>query len=512
MSPRRFDARLARPAWSAVPDPGTRGRVRVLGVVGLAFAVWYFAWLLQPERIGHPVLFGILLAAEAFNLTQAVGFWWTCASERVRRPRALGTLPDVDVFIPVYNEPVEIVAPTIAAAVRLRGARVRVAVLDDGGNPELEAVARRHGAAYIRRQVRRGAKAGNINHALRLTDAPYVAVFDCDHVPSPEFLRATLGHMADPRIAFVQTPQYYANARWSLVSRAAAAQQALFFGAIARGKDGLGAIFCCGTNVVFRRTALEQVGGFPERSLTEDFELSVRLHQRGWKSAYLPRVLASGLGPEDMSSYVSQQQRWARGCLSAIGAVVRARLPWRIRVQYLLSSMYFFSGWTMLVYMSLPVIRILTGAQPLAGTSADDFVIHFAPYFTVALVTVAVASGGSYTFAAFALASASFWIHIHATVAALLRRPARFVVTPKQGAEVRQPRAVAPALVAVAVLVGVAAYGLAKDQGPATLNNVAFAALHTCVLLAGAWGAFQRVRSVGTVAGSGQAAHAARAA
>lgn len=318
--------------------------------------------------------FAELFNAELFNLVQAAGFWWTCAGERVRTAADAPAEPydiDIDVFVPVYGEPLEVVEPTIAAATRLRGARVRVALLDDGGNPEMEAMARRLGAKYIRRTVHSGAKAGNLNHALRLTTAPLVAVFDCDHIPDAEFLRATLGYFADPAVAFVQTPQYYANAVRGGVAAAAWAQQALFFGAIARGKDRLDAMFCCGTNVVFRRTALDDVSGFPEDSLTEDFELSIRLHERGWKSAYVPDVLAHGLGPEDMAAYVSQQHRWARGCLSALPAVLRARLPLRLRLQYLLSAMFFLSGWSILAYMLLPVVRILTGAQPLASATAD---------------------------------------------------------------------------------------------------------------------------------------------
>jgi cellulose synthase (UDP-forming) len=257
-------------------------------------------------------------------------------------------------------------------------------------------------------------------------------------------------------------------------------------------------MFCCGTNVLFRRTALESVGGFPTDSVTEDFELSIKLCERGWESRYVPEVLATGLGPEDMSSYVSQQQRWARGCLGAIGSTLRARLPGRTRLQYLLSSMYFLSGWTLLAYMSFPVIRILTGAQPIAEATADQFLFHFAPYFGVALATVAVAGAGAYTFAGFALAAASFWIGIQATIRALLSRPARFVVTPKRGAAQRQPRAVAPALVAIALLIGVCAYGLAMSRSPGTLNNIAFALLHVTVLGCGAWGALTRRRTEGT--------------
>ena len=239
----------------------------------------------------------------------------------------------------------------------MRGARVHVWLLDDGARDEMRAMASRQGAGYLRRKHRSGAKAGNINHALRRTRSRIVVVLDCDHVPQQRFLQATLGHLAGPDVAFVQTPQCYANAGTGELAAAAWSQQALFFGAIARGKDGHDAMFCCGTNVVFRREALEDVGGFPEGSVTEDFELSIKLHERGWRSAYVPEVLALGLGPEDMASYVGQQHRWARGCLGAMGAVMRARLPLRVRLQYLLSCSYFLTGWTVLAYMTFPVVR-----------------------------------------------------------------------------------------------------------------------------------------------------------
>lgn len=484
------DARLQPPRWNARATGSVRA-IRLLMVVAAPLALLYFTWLLQPERIGHPVLYGVLVAAELFNLVQATGFWWTTIRQRARPAIAplAGVRPRVDVLVPVYGEPVDIVEPTIDAAARMRGADVEVFLLDDGASGAMRALAERHGARYIARERHEGAKAGNINHALGSTSAPFVVVLDCDHVPDARFLQATLGHFTDERLAFVQTPQYYANAGEGRIQAASWAQQALFFGAIARGKDGHGAMFCAGTNVVFRRVALEQAGGFPEGSLTEDFELSIALQERGWRSAYVPDVLARGLGPEDMASYVSQQQRWARGCLSAAKTTLRARLPLRVRAQYLLSSMYFLTGWTVLVYLSMPFIRITTGAQPLDASSADQFLLYFAPYFGWALLTVSIAGAGSYTFGAFALQSASFWIHVQATVLTLLGRRGRFVVTPKRGEVRRQLRPVWPALVVIAALLGAAVWGLHSGVSPANLNNVAFATLHIVVLLSGVWAA-----------------------
>src|SRR5262245_2909814 len=135
------DPRFDGPVWDA-HDPGWTVRLRaaVIALASTVALVLYFSWLLRPSRVGNPVLFAVLIVAELFNVVQATGFWWTCLVRPRRHhwagpPRELGGAtgePVVDVFIPTYDEPVEVVAATVAAAVELRGAEVRVAVLDDG--------------------------------------------------------------------------------------------------------------------------------------------------------------------------------------------------------------------------------------------------------------------------------------------------------------------------------------------------------------------------------------------
>jgi cellulose synthase (UDP-forming) len=493
------DVRLLPPTWDASPPgAGARRRSIAVALAGTIAVTAYLAWLLRPERMGSPVLFAVLVVAELFNVAQALGFWWTCVFVPRRRSRSASSrrtdLVDVDVFIPTYDESVAIVEPTIAAATRLRGARVRVALLDDGDRDAMRELARRYDVAYVTRTEHTGAKAGNINHALGRTTSPYVLVVDCDHVVDPDLLVHALprfeplddsGDSGERGVAFVQTPQYYANHGENRIAQASWSQQSLFFGAIARGKDARGTMFCCGTNVVFRRAALDEIGGFPETSVTEDFELSIELHERGWTSEYVPEVLANGLGPEDLGSYVSQQHRWARGCVGAIGRILRARLPWRIRLQYLLSASYFLSGWTLAVYISLPIVRIFTGAQPIADASAENFLVAFAPYFGLALVAVASVGGGAYSYSAYALAASTFWVHIHASCKALFRRPSRFVVTPKDGSGDRQWRAAAPTLGVLGVLALTIVVGLLRDTSAGTLNNVALALFHMAVLAHG---------------------------
>ena len=192
-------------------------------------------------------------------------------------------------------------------------------------------------------------------------------------------------------------------------------------------------MICCGTNFLVRRAALDEVGGFPVEGLIEDVELSIKLQEAQWKIVYLNQVLARGLGPEDMSAYVSQQLRWARGCVYAIGLVIRANIPFRIRLQYLHSCLFFLTGWTILLYLSLPVIFIFTGAQPFNGSTSTEMLLYFAPYYIISLVVVAAAGGGSYTFEAYCLYIANFWIQIAATIYVLTGSKMTWVVTAKQG-------------------------------------------------------------------------------
>ena len=119
------DTRMRAPSWSAAHrSPARRALMRLLLCGMVPLAVVYFIWLLSPERIGHPLLYVLLVVAELFNAVQALGFWWTCSGERCRPPlRGAESAPEVDVMIPVYDEPVNVVEPTVEAAVAMTGAR-----------------------------------------------------------------------------------------------------------------------------------------------------------------------------------------------------------------------------------------------------------------------------------------------------------------------------------------------------------------------------------------------------
>ncbi len=238
------DCRLERAdvGRRATPAVRTASGPRCSPLGSTVALVLYFSWLLRPDRVGNPVLFAVLVAAELFNVVQALGFWWTCLAGRRRRAgrvAATGRRPSTSTCSsrPTASRSRSSRRPSAAAA-RLRGARVHVALLDDGNREEMAELARRHGVRYVRRTLHHGAKAGNINHALGRTGAPFVLVLDCDHVPHPDLLERHAARVrrrrASPtcrRRSTTPTPARTGS------PRAAWSQQALFFGPIARGKD-----------------------------------------------------------------------------------------------------------------------------------------------------------------------------------------------------------------------------------------------------------------------------------
>ncbi len=458
---------------------------RVLAGVSLVTAFIYLRWLLVDARPDTVWLYWVLVAAEIFNIAQAAGFWLTISFQRWSEP----TPPDlalaaeaVDLFITVRGEPLDVVERTVSSAMRVRHPRAHVWICDDGDSPEVEQLAARHSAGYLRRDDHRGAKAGNVNHALAQTSAEFFAIFDADQAPHEEFLEATLGAFADERVGFVQTPQVYRNRDENRVSAGAHDQQALFYGPILRGKNGMDAVFCCGTNVVFRRSAIEEIGGMPEDSITEDLRTTLLLLKRGYRSIYVSRVLAEGLGPLDVGSYFNQQYRWGRGGLD----ILFRHFPYSRRmsvpqgIQYSLGFVYWFTGISYLAYLVLPVSYLVFGLRPVHVPNA--YPAHFVPYIATALITIVYATNLELSFPALWFTLSSFPVQLKALFDTIIGGKARFVVTPKEAGRVSL-KPVIPQLVTMLVLIASAVYSVAtRGWGPSVVNNVAWVVAHLVIL------------------------------
>lgn len=246
-------------------------------------------------------------------------------------------LPSVDLYLPTCGEPLPVLANAYraVAAVEWPGA-LTVWVLDDADRPEVAALAASYGYAYVVRPDRGHLKkAGNLNHALTLSSAEYIAILDADFAPRPDFLRHLVPYLADPAVGIVQSPQCFdTDETMDWIQRAAGSAQEWFFRWIQPSRDASDAAICCGSNAVYRRRAIDLAGGFARLDHSEDLYTGLALHEQGFRTLYVPVLVAKGTSPDELTSFVNQQYRWAMGNLHLLGTPVlrRMRAPWRMRL------------------------------------------------------------------------------------------------------------------------------------------------------------------------------------
>jgi cellulose synthase (UDP-forming) len=416
---------------------------RRLLTINLLLATFYFVALLVLFRRGNGYLYAGLVLGEVFHVWQL--FTLIHAVWETKVPHEFTSRFDapVDIYITVAGEPVSVVEKTVQAAVNIDYPNYRVFILNDGyvakkaNWQDMERLAeeyREAGVQCITRTTPGGAKAGNINHALSVTTAPFVAILDCDHIPTRDFLKRMMGYFGDATVAFAQSPQYYRNHTKTFVANASWQQQTLFFGPICRGKDRTNSLFMCGTNMVIRRAALDAVGGMKQDSITEDLLTSLILHAKGWRSVYVPRILARGLAPEDLGSYWQQQFRWARGSLEVLfkfNPLFLKGLSWHQRLQYLASVTYYLTGLVVLVDAALPLFYFYGNIIPVSAATMSIALI-FVPYIFLTLYLLQYESSYAFSFRAIAFSLASWPIYLLAFVTTLFRLPTSFKVTSKE--------------------------------------------------------------------------------
>ncbi len=415
--------------------------VATLGV--MAYAVF----LLDPANRGDFLPYGLVIVAESVLVGQALLSMWTILSggadprdfgfhhtqdtlfdrDAVARDglsdqphrwpmHVRGRRVEVDVFITVYGEELSKIAATVQAALAMRGEH-RTWVLDDGRSDEVQALAAELGARYVRRLSSHGAKAGNINHALTLAKGDYFAVFDADFVPKPDFLFETVPFFADDGIAFVQTPQTYGNLH-NLVSRGAGYMQTVFYKFIQPGRNRFNAAFCVGTNVVFRRSAIDEVGGIHTDSKSEDVWTSLMLHERGWKSVFIPMTLAVGDAPETIEGFTKQQLRWATGgfeiLLTHFPFNPKHRLSMDQRLQYLVTASFYLTGIVPGLLLLVPPLEIFFDLRPMnLSIGPGEWVLFYLGFYLMQ-VLLAFYALGSFRYETLLLAAVSFPIYASA--------------------------------------------------------------------------------------------------
>jgi cellulose synthase/poly-beta-1,6-N-acetylglucosamine synthase-like glycosyltransferase len=277
----------------------------------------------------------LFLAVYGFHRSHLVYLYY---KHRDRRPRPEGKfvdLPAVTVQLPLFNEMyvVERLLDAVAA-IRYPRDRFQIQVLDDSTD-ETQDICRRKVAdlearfpdldiEYIHRKDRTGFKAGALENGLKTAKGELVLIFDADFLPHPDVLERTVHHFVDPKVAVVQCRWQHLNRDFSPLTEAQALMLDGHFVMEHAGRAWSGRFFNFnGTAGLWRRAAIAEAGGWQHDTLTEDMDLSYRAQLLGWRFVYLPEIAAPAELPVEMSSFKSQQFRWAKGSMQ----VARKLLP-----------------------------------------------------------------------------------------------------------------------------------------------------------------------------------------
>lgn len=343
---------------------------------------------------------------------------WPLERGIVPMPDDMSTWPTVDVYIPTYNEPLEVVRDTVLAAQCIDYPRdkMKIYILDDGSRSEFAVFAADVGVGYITRAEHNHAKAGNLNHAMTITKGELICVFDCDHVATRMFLQSTVGgFLEDPMLALVQTPHYFYSPdpfeRNLSAGRDIPNEGMLFYGPIQKGNDNWNATFFCGSCAVIRRAALDEIGGFAVETVTEDAHTALKMQRLGWKSAFLAIPLAAGLATERLVVHVIQRNRWARGMTQIFrvdNPMFGRGLTFQQRCCYLSAMLYYQFALPRVVFVTAPLAYLLFNLN-IIHASASQILAYSLPHLFLAIY-VGSRMNGRYRY--------SFWGEIYDIVLA----------------------------------------------------------------------------------------------
>lgn len=296
--------------------------------------------------------------------------------------------PTIDVLIPTYDEPIDVLERTVVGALALDYPKdkFRVYVLDDKRRDWLKDFCEEKRAIYVSRPDNSHAKAGNLNHGLGLSSGEFVAIFDADFIPYRQFLRRTTPFFCDPTIGIVQTPQHFFNKdpiQSNLsIERVWPDEQRLFFDELAASRDAWDVSFCCGSCSIIRRRAIEAIGGIPTESVTEDLLTTLEMLNKGYKTRYLNERLSMGLAAENLRGYFIQRSRWCLGGIQSLfvknGPIHGPGLTLLQRIMFMPTS-WLIQYIVRFCLLIVPIVFLWTGVAPLFFTSTEDIIYYQMP-------------------------------------------------------------------------------------------------------------------------------------
>ncbi|EPC7688821.1 MULTISPECIES: UDP-forming cellulose synthase catalytic subunit [Providencia] len=385
------------------------------------------------------ILGSLLFIAELYSLAILLfGYIQTCWPLKrtiAPLPKDTSLWPTVDLFIPTYNESIDIVKDTALAAqcIEYPKDKLKIYILDDGKRDAFRQLAEDIQVGYMTRPDNNHAKAGNLNHALTKTHGELICIFDCDHVATRVFLQATVGaFLVDEKLALIQTPHYFYSKdpfeRNLSAAKRAPHEGALFYGPVQQGNDNWNAAFFCDSCAVIRRSALKETNGFAVETVTEDAHTALKLQRKGWNTAFLDIPLSAGLATERLTLHINQRIRWARGMTQIFrvdNPLLGKGLTFTQRICYLNAMLHFQYGLPRAIFLLSPLVFILFDLNIISSSATLIFSYALPHLITSNYVNSKLV--GSYRY--------SFWGEIYETVMAfhLILPTLMSLISPKLG-------------------------------------------------------------------------------
>ena len=434
---------------------------------------WRFGWLSVALNF-------LLLAVELLGFVESIIHYSGLMSLRdYPLPQiADDEYPDVDIFIATYNEPEELLTKTVNCCLHLQypdPKKVHIYLCDDHRRPAIRALAERLGVNYFDRPDNKGAKAGNLNHALERTHSPYVVTLDADMIPRHEFLMKTIPYFVDAEkrnaarpegeripLGFIQTPQaFYTPDVFQhnlYAERRIPNEQDFFYRTIESFRTATNSVIYGGSNTIISRAALEAIGGVYTECITEDFATGMLIESAGYVALGLSEPLASGMAPSTFREHIQQRTRWGRGVIVTarkLRLLRRKGLSLAQKLNYQSSVVYWYSPVKNLVYMLSPLM-FAAFALPVFRCTAAEMLIFWLPMFLLQNACLRILSGGRVSAKRSGVQETAVmpFLLIPIVKESLGITLSAFKVTDKQGGAVRaerSPRLMAPFLLLLAL-------------------------------------------------------------
>lgn len=474
---------------------------------GLAFWWAWFLFIIETFAFIDIVLFLVAMSRYVDRSTEADRLGETFFA------RDAHDLPTVDVFIPTYDEPLDVLERTIVGALALDYPKdkLKIYVLDDKRRDWLRTFCEEKGVIHVIRPDNSHAKAGNMNNGLAVSTGEFIAIFDADFVPYRSFLRRTLPFFQDETIGIVQTPQHFFNAdpiQANLgIEKLWPDEQRLFFDEMAPSRDAWDVSFCCGSCSIARRTAVDAIGGFPTESITEDLLTTLSMLNKGYKTRYLNERLSMGLAAENLKGYFVQRERWCQGGIQTLylhnGPLRGPGLTLFQRVMFLPMS-WLVQYIVRFAILIVPIVYLWTGVAPLYFTDVAELIFYQLPVLTAYFLLMAWLTPSRYLPLVSSAVGVFATFRLLPTVISSIVRPfgKPFKVTLK-GSGNEEGTFDAYSFTWIAVLIGLTVLGLVINIVPewqriadGRFSVVAFwwAGLNVLVLLIAALACFERPR------------------